>query len=170
LARVRGLQVHGRQVPQASAGQRTAVNLTGVEPSLIQRGFVLAHADGLDTTGLLEVAIDWLDASEIPARRRQYLLHLGTAEITVALKIYPRALNGLRTFARLWLTEPLLAFPGDSFVLRRLSPPCTVAGGTVIDPIPPARLNRVRAFERAQTLADADPAKRIQVLVEESMA
>ncbi|HZQ52623.1 MAG TPA: selenocysteine-specific translation elongation factor [Bryobacteraceae bacterium] len=170
LARVRGLQVHGRQVPQASAGQRTAVNLTGVEPSLIQRGFVLAHADGLDTTGLLEVAIDWLDASEIPARRRQYLLHLGTAEITVALKIYPRALNGLRTFARLWLTEPLLAFPGDRFVLRRLSPPCTVAGGTVIDPFPPARLNRVRAFERAQTLADADPAKRIQVLVEESMA
>lgn len=170
LARVRGLQVHGRQVPQANAGQRTAVNLTGVEPALIQRGFVLTHADGLDTTGLLEVAIDWLDASEIPARRRQYLLHMGTAEITVALKIYPRAAQGLRTFARLWLSEPVLAFPGDRFVLRRLSPPGTVSGGTVIDSFPPARLNRVRAFERAQTLAGADAAKRIGILVEESMA
>ena len=170
LARIRGLQVHGHQLPQARAGQRAAVNLTGVEPAMIQRGFVLAHVDGLDTTGLLEVAIDWLDASEVPARRRQYLLHLGTAEITVALKIYPRALPGLRTFARLWLTEPVLAFPGDRFVLRRLSPPCTVAGGTVIDSFPPARLNRVRAFERAHTLAGADAAKRIEILVEESMA
>lgn len=170
LARIRGLQVHGRQVPQAGAGQRTAVNLTGVETALIPRGFVLAHADGLEATGLLEVAIDWLDASEIPARRRQYMLHLGTSETTVALKIYPRAVPGLRTFARLWLAEPLLAFPGDRFVLRRLSPPGTVAGGTVIDSFPPARLNRMRAFERVQTLATADAAKRIQILVEESMA
>jgi len=37
-AKVRGLQVHGRAVESAQAGQRTAVNLQGVERAAIERG------------------------------------------------------------------------------------------------------------------------------------
>jgi len=55
----------------------------------------------------------------------------------------------------LHLTEPVLALPGDRFVLRRPSPALTVSGGTVIDPFPPRRLNRVKTFERLGALASA---------------
>ena len=41
--RVRGLQVHGKPVSQARAGQRTAVNLAGVEAHQLSRGFVVAQ-------------------------------------------------------------------------------------------------------------------------------
>ncbi len=160
-ARIRGLQVHGEQVDVARAGQRTAVNLTGIDSSEVRRGCVLTHANGLATTTVLDVSLDWLNASEIPKARQQVLFHIGTAEVVAELKVFD-------TFARLSLSEPVLALPGDRFVLRRPSPAQTISGGTVIDAFPPARLNRARTIQRLELLADADPAARIQILVDES--
>src|SRR5947209_7630759 len=65
-ARIRGLQVHGKPVELAQAGERTAVNLTGVEHSEIQRGFVLTHRDELVSTSLLDVSVQWLDETDVP--------------------------------------------------------------------------------------------------------
>jgi selenocysteine-specific elongation factor len=53
-------------------------------------------------------------------------------------------------------------------VLRRPSPAHTVAGGSVIDPFPPVRLNRAKTIARLQMLTEADLAKCVQILVEES--
>src|SRR5438132_10432210 len=41
--RVRGLQVHGAEVQRAVAGERTAVNLSGVEGAALRRGMVSAR-------------------------------------------------------------------------------------------------------------------------------
>jgi selenocysteine-specific elongation factor len=60
----------------------------------------------------------------------------------------------------------VLALPGDRFVLRRTSPAQTVGGGRVIEAFPPKRLNRAKTITRLTLLARADPARRIQVLVE----
>jgi selenocysteine-specific elongation factor len=62
----------------------------------------------------------------------------------------------------------VLALPGDRFVLRRPSPARTVGGGTIIDAFPPKRLNRAKTLDRLTSLAKADLAGRIQILVEES--
>ncbi len=48
--RVRGLQTHGKSVKKANAGQRVAVNLGGIEHSMITRGMTLAEADVLPPT------------------------------------------------------------------------------------------------------------------------
>ncbi len=167
-ARIRGLQVHAQPVDVARAGQRTAVNLTGVDHSEVRRGFVLTHRDGLESTKLIDVSVDWLDEAHAPKKREQFLFHIGTAEIPVLLKVLnARNASGNR-FARLWLDEPTLALPGDRFVLRRPSPAQTVAGGAVLDPFPPARLNRGNTLARLESLAEADSSKRVQILIEES--
>ena len=41
-ARVRGVQVHGSTADQAIAGQRTALNLAGVQMEELSRGMALA--------------------------------------------------------------------------------------------------------------------------------
>ena len=51
--RVRGLQVHGRAVKEAHAGQRTAVNLAGVDTAEVERGMVLAPAGRLRPTQII---------------------------------------------------------------------------------------------------------------------
>ena len=165
--RIRGLQVHGKPVERVAAGQRAAVNLTGVDHSQIRRGFVLTHNAGLQTTKCLDVLTHWIEAAEIPDAQRRFLLHIGTAEVPVALKVLSHATDA-QIFARLWVGEPVLASPGDRFVLRRPSPAQTVAGGLVIDAFPPARLNRAKSVARLLDLAAADLAKRLEILVQEN--
>lgn len=166
-ARIRGLQMHGRQVDRAVAGQRCAVNLTGVDHADILRGFVLTHSEGLETTKRMGVSVDWMDAEEIPEARREFLLHVGTAEIRAVLKPVAR-LTEMKTLARLWLAAPVLAAPGDRFVLRRPSPPRTVGGGFIVDAFPPARLNRAKTVARLSALLGAGLPKRIEILAQES--
>src|SRR2546423_1302951 len=48
--RVRGVQSGGRSVTQAQAGQRTAVNLAGIEHTALRRGMVLANLGKVRTT------------------------------------------------------------------------------------------------------------------------
>ncbi len=165
--RVRGLQVHGKTVDLAVAGQRTAVNLSGIESSEIRRGYVLTHSSKLEMTRLMDLSVEWLEGFDIPRRCEHILLHIGTAEVFAAIKILHRS-QGSGTLARLWLSEAVLALPGDRLVLRRPSPAHTVAGGFVIDPFPPVRLNRAKTIGRLQILAEADTAKRVHILVEES--
>lgn len=166
-ARIRGLQVHGKPVERVAAGQRAAVNLTGADHSQILRGFVLTHNAGLQTTKRLAVLAHWIDTAEIPDTRRQFLLHTGTAEIPVMLKVLSRVADAA-TLAQLWTAEPLLALPGDRFVLRRPSPARTVAGGLLIDAFPPARLNRGKSVARLLSLVEARPGARAGLLVRES--
>jgi selenocysteine-specific elongation factor len=164
--RIRGLQVHGNPVNSAVAGERTAVNLSGIESSEIRRGYVLTQPGALDMTKLIDISVDWLAGFDLLRGREHLLLHIGTAEAFAAMKILHA--EDSQTLARLWLSEPLLALPGDHFVLRRPSPAHTVAGGFVIDPFPPARLNRTKTITRLQRLAAGDLSNRIHILVEES--
>jgi selenocysteine-specific elongation factor len=159
--RIRGIQVHGSTVETASAGQRTAINLTGIESSEIHRGSTLTHVDELEASSTLEVCIDWLPGEKPPVRKQQVLFHIGTAEIVAELKMFDDKL------ARLSLAEPALALPSDRFILRKPSPARTIAGGSIVDSFPPVGRNRARTLERLRTLESGDYAGRIQLLVEE---
>ena len=161
-ARIRGIQVHGQQVDLAVAGQRTAVNLAGIDHTVIQRGMVLMHSSELGCTQLIDVSLDWLGEQDTAMKRGDFLLHTGTSETVAALKMFSGA------FARVWLATPLLILPGDRVVLRRPSPIGTVAGGTVIDAFPLGRLNRTKVIARLGLLRNATAAQRVQVRVEES--
>ncbi len=167
-ARIRGLQVNGSPVESATAGQRTAVNLAGIDHAEIQRGFVLTRPDTFETSIVIDVQVNWLEDIEIPTRRAQFLFHSGTAEFSSSLKVLWHEANGRNTLARIWLSGPVVAVPGDRFVLRCPSPAHTVAGGCIIDAFPPKRLSRAKTVHRLQPLLEADLPRRIHLLVEES--
>ena len=165
-ARVRGLQYHGRTVQSVSAGQRAAVNLSGVDTDEVRRGHVLTYPDSLQTTCVLQVAMDWLPNADGPTPQEDFVFHFGTSESSARLKVLKaRAIDSY--LAQVRLSEPMLILPGDRFVLRRPSPSQTVAGGTVIDPFPPQRLRRERSVLRLESLLRGGPAERIRLLVAE---
>jgi len=168
-ARIRGLQVHGQSVDRAEAGQRTAVNITGIEHSELRRGFVLGAPGVLESSLLLDTEVEWLQGTNVPNRRDRFLLYLGTAEVPASLKIV-ELMPGARTLARLWLSQPTVALPGDRFVLRHASSARTVAGGSIVDAFPPKRLSRTKIAQRSGALRDADVASRVEILVAESKA
>ena len=64
-ARVRGVQVHDEPVERAAAGQRVAVNLTGLAADEIDRGDVLVAGDGaLRPTYLVDAELEFDAESE----------------------------------------------------------------------------------------------------------
>jgi selenocysteine-specific elongation factor len=165
--RVRGLQAQHASVQQASAGQRLAVNLAGIEQQAVQRGHMLASANALAPSRLIDVELRWLDLDALPSARELFVLHAGTAESSVRITLHRNANAPLR-FARLRLAEEVVALPGDRFVIRRPSPAQTVGGGVVIDAFPPKRMNRAKTLARLEALSTAAVSRRIELLVDES--
>ena len=159
--RIRGLHVHGKAVDQAGTG-RTAVNVSGIESRDIERGFTFVGSELVETSRSLGVSLTWLPGEGPTAGRRQVLLHAGTAEIAAHLKMLGDEL-GILSLAR-----PLLAFPGDRFILRRPSPAGTIAGGVVIDSFPNVRMRRIRMLARLKSLQTATLTQRLTLLVAES--
>jgi selenocysteine-specific elongation factor len=138
--KVRGLQVHGRPAPRATAGHRVALNLAGVEVADAHRGQTLVEPGAYEATRRLDAHIELLASARPLAQRARVRLHQGTAEVLarVSLEGGREALiqPGTRAFVRLRLERPAVLARGDRFILRAYSPPATIAGGTVVDPHP----------------------------------
>jgi selenocysteine-specific elongation factor len=136
--RVRGLQVHGASVAQANAGQRTAVNLGGVDTAQLKRGMVLAPPGRLRPTQIVDVWIDVLaDAPRGVRSRSRMRLHIGATEVLGRVRVLDEPAEipiGSAGLAQLRLETPIVALHGDRFILRSYSPARTIAGGAIIDP------------------------------------
>src|SRR5205814_1821058 len=72
-AKVRGIQTHGHAVSGARAGQRTAVNLQGLERAAIERGDVLGHAGTLVTASTVDGTLELLADAPRPLKTRDRL-------------------------------------------------------------------------------------------------
>ena len=137
--RVRNLQVHGNQVEAAYAGQRVAVNISGMRREDIIRGHVLAPADTIQPTRMLDVKLSVLKYSprEIKTGSRLHF-HYGTGGLLckIALMGEDKLLPGQTGYAQLRFAEEVAVKNGDSFVLRFYSPIETVGGGVVLNSTP----------------------------------
>jgi selenocysteine-specific elongation factor len=133
--RVRGLHSGGRAVARALAGQRTAVNLAGIERDEIQRGMVLGPPAVFEPTKRLDARITLLASARPLKNRARVHFHQGTAEAIadVVLIAGNELAPGQSALAQLRLDQPVLLLPGDRFILRQFSPVVTIGGGTALD-------------------------------------
>ena len=138
-SRIRGIQVHNREVEQVRAGLRTAINLQGVEKAQIQRGNVLAAKDTLRSTYMVDVLLDLLPSAPRKLKNRAKVrFHTGTSEIisTVVLLDRDELSPGDSCFAQIRLEQPTAVLPHDRYVLRSYSPVRAIGGGEVLAALP----------------------------------
>ncbi|MGH9738418.1 MAG: selenocysteine-specific translation elongation factor [Candidatus Acidiferrales bacterium] len=135
LARVRGLHSGGQPIEQAFAGQRTAVNLAGVEHSEIRRGMVLSAPGVFHPTRRIDARLALLPSARPLRNRARVHFHQGSAEAIAEIVLLGRSeiAPGEEALAQLRLDGEVLALPGDRFILRQYSPVITIGGGVVID-------------------------------------
>ena len=79
--KVRGVQVHGARLPQAVAGQRSAVNIAGVEVEEIERGQNLVTAGAFQATRFADAVVEILPGARPLKHGARVRFHQGTAEI-----------------------------------------------------------------------------------------
>jgi selenocysteine-specific elongation factor len=157
-ARVRGVQVHGSTSEQAIAGQRTALNLAGVQMEELSRGMTLAAPGAFEPTQKLEVQISLLkDAKPLKNRARVHF-HAFTSETIaeVALHGINELKPGASAFAQLRTAEPLLLLPGDRAIMRQFSPVITIGGAVVLDAFPLSRQKQEAVQRFLQTLSSGN--------------
>ncbi len=169
--RARSLQVHGQTTQTARAGERTAINVQSLEVAEITRGQVLVPAARLQATSMLDVRLQLLPSAPRTLRSRARVhLHLGTAEVLARVVLLGQSelAAGGSCFAQLRLEAPVLALPGDHFIVRSYSPTITIGGGVVVDALPRKHRWRDGAQVVAQlgNLRAADEHERIALLIE----
>lgn len=138
-SKIRGLQVHNREVNEIRAGLRTAVNLQGIERAKVQRGNILASRDSLRTTYMVDVSLDLLSSAPRKLKNRAKVrFHSGTSEIISTVVLLDRdALEpGETCFAQIRLNEPTALLRDDRYVLRSYSPVRTIGGGRTLNALP----------------------------------
>jgi selenocysteine-specific elongation factor len=171
--RVRGLQAHGETLSRIEPGGRCAVNVQGVALSELSRGRVLAPPERLAPTRLLDVQLCWLDGAPDLEDAAAVEILTGTSErrARVAPIGAERLAAGSVGLARVHVDgDPLVALPGDRFILRGFARTAmggaTLAGGTILDVAPPHRRRSDPALRRdLEELLRAEPALDLAVRV-----
>ncbi len=138
-SKIRGIQVHNREVQEVHAGLRTAVNLQGIEKATIHRGHILATRDALRPTYMVDVILDLLPSAPRKLKNRaKARFHTGTSEIisTVVLLDRDELKPGESCFAQIRLNEPTALLRKDRYVLRSYSPVRAIGGGEVLNALP----------------------------------
>jgi len=136
--RVRGVQVHGASTEKAVAGERTALNLAGVDKEELERGMVLASPGMLQASSRIDVQLSLLASAKPLRNGARVHLHAFASEAIATVGLFgSKQLNpGAEAFAQLRLSAPLLLVPGDHFIIRQFSPVITIGGGVVLDAFP----------------------------------
>ena len=145
--KVRGLHVHGKAQGEAVAGQRVAVNLSGVDVADVTRGETLTSTDAVTVTRHADVQIELLPTARQLKHGARVRFHQGTREL-VGRIVLPDATHlepGASACVRIYLDAPAALVRGDRFILRAYSPLATIAGGSILDPLPPRRGVRTAA-------------------------
>jgi selenocysteine-specific elongation factor len=173
-AKVRGLQVHGQAVEAALAGNRTAVNLQGLEKEELERGMVVAPPGALIKSRRLDAFLEILPSAPRPLKHRQAVrLHTGTSE-RVAMPLILDAdemAPGSSGYVQFFLREPLALKPGDRLVIRSFSPAFTWGGGLVLHVNPTRHKRRnPEVLARFKVLEQGSPEDILRLYLSEAGA
>ena len=155
-AKIRGIQTYGNDVEQAVAGQRTAINLSGVRKEDIRRGDVIAAKSAVSVTGMLDVKLKIFDSSErMVLNNSRVHLYCGSKEVLTKVILMDRdALSaGEEAYVQFRLEEPIAVRRGDRFIIRFYSPIITIGGGQILDAVPEKhKRNRENVLEGFRVL------------------
>jgi selenocysteine-specific elongation factor len=136
IARVRGIQVHGCATDRAVAGQRTAVNLQGVDLAQVNRGMTLTVPGIFRASQVMDVKLEMLPTAHPLKNFTKVRFHHGTAEVLARVALFRQSTlePGAQAWAQLRLDAPVFCLHGDAFIVRQFSPAATIGGGRILNP------------------------------------
>lgn len=170
--RVRGVQTYGKSVKSANAGQRTAVNLGGIDHSQIERGMILTEKEILRPVQIFDAEIEVLESAKKSLKsRRRVRVHIGTIEVLARIRVLNdknEIAPGETDFVQIRLEIPTAAVPNERFIIRQYSPQTTIAGGRVLDnsAAKHKRKDIARVRKYLQNLIEADKAQTVKLYLE----
>ena len=145
--KVRGIQSNGISLDKLEAGNRCALNITGVDHQSINRGDVLVVDGQWLGTNKFDASLKVLESIEhAVSKRGSYMMYVGSREIKVVLHTIGSTSiqSGETGFIRVALPDMIPLAPGDRFILRESGRDETIGGGEVLDIQPILRSSKAK--------------------------
>ena len=136
-ARIRNIQVHEQDAEFAEAGQRVALNLSGVKKEELHKGSVISLENSMENSTLMDGKVTMLRDSKRSLKNRERLHFLsGTKEVLCRAVLLDKEeiAPGEEGLCEFILEEETVFKRGDRFILRFYSPVETIGGGIVLEP------------------------------------
>jgi selenocysteine-specific elongation factor len=146
--RVRSIHAQNRASDIGRAGQRLALNLSGVAKEDIARGTWVVSPALASCSERIDAELTLTPDCGLTLKPWSPLhVHLGAAHHTANVVLLDGELlaPGHTARVQLVLDAPVHAVPGDRFVIRNAQATATIGGGMVLDPFAPARKRRSTA-------------------------
>jgi len=137
--KVRGIEVFNQTANAALAGQRTALNLSGLEKQDLERGMVLSRPGAFVPSHMFDAVLSLVPRAARPVKHGSPVrFHQGSAELIgkVYLLEGQEIRPGASGLVQLRLDAPTVCCPGDHFIVRSYSPATTIGGGIILDNAP----------------------------------
>jgi selenocysteine-specific elongation factor len=134
-ARIRGLQMHKKQLDKIGPGSRTAVNLVNIAPNQLERGDVITKPGWLIPSDRFDVRLQTLGSIKKILHHGDILsFFTGSSESLAKLYLLDRdqVKPGESILAQISLNMPAMVMKDDHFIVR--SPMETLGGGVIILP------------------------------------
>ena len=174
--RVRSLQTHGTKAASALAGQRVAINLSGISQDEMERGNAVCAKGAFIPTACISAWLELLpSAREGLTHWQRVRLHAGTVDVVARISLLRLEGDGLKASdskaSDLKVGDKKRVYPpgssgpvhilpeseisvaaGQRFVIRLYSPLVTIGGGRVILPNAVLARNRTEREAKAETI------------------
>ena len=150
--RLRSIHAQNRESPTASAGQRCALNLAGIDRDAIRRGDWILAPQGPQASRRIDTRLRLLPDAPTLAQWATVHVHLGTAHHVahVALLEGNSLAAGGSARVQLVFDADVFATAGERLIVRNAQASRTIGGGMVLDPYAPER--KRRSAERTAAL------------------
>jgi selenocysteine-specific elongation factor len=171
--KVRGIQVHNKNVDMVTTGFRAAINIAGVEKNEIERGDILGQKGYFQPSEYLNASLYLLGSAPKPLKNLTRLrIHLGTKELFGRIVLLDtRVLNpGEKAMVQFRMEKPAVSDVGDRYVVRTWSPQVTIGGGVIIEP----KAQKATGFdesliEHLQKIEQGDPVVLVQEQIDSNL-
>ncbi|SKA94732.1 selenocysteine-specific elongation factor [Caloramator quimbayensis] len=168
--KIRSIQVHEESVKEAGAGQRVAVNLSGVKTDEVQRGDVLSKVGAMESSLIIDCRLKYLKDAEKPLKNRDRIrLYHGTSEILGRVIILDKEIvnPGDTALIQIRLEGSIAARRGDKYVIRSYSPMHTIGGGTILEPnAAKHKINDKKVIEELLLKEKGNPSEVVEKTIE----
>ena len=131
--KVKGIENHSVKVEKIKAGNRCALNLSGIEKDEIKRGDIISSSDNFPSSKIVHVMFEPLKNFAVK-NNEKVKMYIGTKEIKGKIKILEKNSDNFseKFPVELLLDEEITAKFGELGIIRSLNPPQTVGGFKVL--------------------------------------
>jgi selenocysteine-specific elongation factor len=131
---VRAIQTFRHDASRATASACCALNVRDLGADFIRRGMTLAEPGVFVATQAVIGTLENASRTIVIRQREKVRLHAGTSVTTASLGLIgaDQLGPGEQAFVHAKLDDPVVLVPGDRFIIRCMTPPSTLGGGSIL--------------------------------------